>query len=135
MDSSDASRRPTGGLLESLRGLGTTLIAMAHTRVELFGTEIEEELHRVVALTVGAMFVLGLANLALLFSALIVIAACWDTHRVAAVAGVAAFFCASTVVAYLVVRARTRRRTRLLSATLGQFEHDLRALDERRNSS
>ena len=34
-----------------------TLVAMAHTRVELFGTEIEEELRRVVALVVGVLHV------------------------------------------------------------------------------
>ncbi len=127
----DAPGRTTGGLFDSLRSLLATLVAIAHTRVELFGTELEEELQRVVALTVGAMLVLALANLALLFSAVAVIAAFWDTHRVAAVAGVAAGFGTLAVVAYFVVRARTQRRTRLLSATLGELGHDLEQLGRR----
>ena len=76
-------------LFDSLRALIATLVAMAHTRVELFGTEIEEELRRVVALLVGAIAVLALSSLALLFSALVVIVSFWDTHRVAAAASVA----------------------------------------------
>ncbi len=135
MDDSEVPGRTTGGLFDSLRSMLATLVAMAQTRVELFGTELEEEVHRVVALAVGAMLVLAFANLALLFGAVVIIAAFWDTHRVAAVASVAAGFGMLTVVTYFVVRARTRRRTRLLSATLGELQHDLQALDDRRRSS
>ncbi len=134
MDDSDVPGRSAGGLFDSLRSLLATLVAMAQTRVELFGTELEEELHRVVALAVGAMLVLVFANLALLFAGVVIIAAFWDTHRVASVASVAAGFGALAVVSYFVVRARTRRRTRLLSATLGELKHDLQALDDRRGS-
>ena len=88
MDDSDTSGRSAGGLFDSLRALLATLVAMAHTRVELFGTEIEEEVRRVVALLLGGLAVLTLASLALLFSGLVVIAAYWDTHRMAATVGV-----------------------------------------------
>jgi uncharacterized membrane protein YqjE len=129
MDDSDTSRRSAGGLLDSLRALLTTLVAMAHTRVELFGTEIEEEVRRVVALLLGGLAVLTLASLALLFSGLVVIAAYWDTHRLAATVGVAIGFFVLTAVSYLAVRARTRRRSRLLASTLDELERDLELLD------
>ena len=131
MGDSDATGRTSGGLLDSLRALAATLVAMAHTRVELFGTEIEEELHRVVALVVGGMVVLALSSLALLFSALVVIAAFWDTHRIAAVACVAAGFIALALASFAVVRVRTRRQSRLLASTLGELERDLRQLGRR----
>lgn len=131
MDDSDAPVATTGGLFDSLRGLIATLVAMAHTRVELFGTEIEEELRRVVALVVGAMAVLVLSGLAMAFTAFAVIAACWDTHRIAAASSVAIGFIAAAILSYLVVRARTRRRSRLLSSTLDQFERDLQQLGRR----
>jgi uncharacterized membrane protein YqjE len=127
----DAPGRMPGGLFDSLRALIATLVAMANTRVELFGTELEEELHRVVALTVGAVLVLALASLALLFGGLVVVAAFWDTHRVAAVVFVAVCFLALAIVAYVAVRKRTRRRSRLLSATLGQLEQDMQQLGRR----
>jgi len=130
MDDSDTSRRSAGGLLDSLRALLTTLVATAHTRVELFGTEIEEEVRRVVALLLGGLAVLTLASLALLFSGLVVIAAYWDTHRLAATVGVAIGFFVLTAVSYLAVRARTRRRSRLLASTLDELERDLELLDK-----
>jgi len=130
MDDSDTSRRTAGGLLDSLRALLATLVAMAHTRVELFGTEIEEEVRRVVALLLGGLAVLTLASLALLFSGLVVIAAYWDTHRLAATVGVAIGFFVLTAAAYLAVRARTRRRSRLLASTLDELERDLELLDK-----
>jgi len=131
MGDSDAIGRTSGGLLDSLRALAATLVAMAHTRVELFGTEIEEELHRVVALVVGGMVVLALSSLALLFSALVVIAVFWDTHRIAAVACVAAGFIALALASFAVVRVRTRRQSRLLASTLGELERDLQLLGRR----
>jgi uncharacterized membrane protein YqjE len=131
MEDSDTPGRTAGGLFDSLRALIATLVAMAHTRVGLFGTEVEEELHRVVALVVGSMIVLALASLALMFSALVVIAAFWDTHRVAAVASVAVGFIALAGLSYFTVRERTRRRSRLLAATLGELEHDLQQLGRR----
>jgi uncharacterized membrane protein YqjE len=131
MDESDAPARTPGGLFDSLRTLIATFVAMAHTRVELFGTEIEEELHRVVALIVGAMLVLALAGMAVLFGGLVVVAAFWDTHRLVAVVSVAAGFAALAVLTYVVVRVRTRRRSRLLAATLGELERDLRQLGRR----
>jgi uncharacterized membrane protein YqjE len=131
MGDSDVPGRTTGGLFDSLRSLIATLVAMAHTRIELFGTEVEEELQRVLALAAGAVIVLVLATLALLFSGLVVIAAFWDTHRIAAVVCVAVGFSTLAVVSYFVVRRQTRRRSRLLSATLAELEHDLEKLGRR----
>lgn len=131
MGDSDVPGRTTGGLFDSLRSLMATLVAMAHTRIELFGTEVEEELHRVLALAAGGVIVLVLASMALLFSGLVVIAAYWDTHRVAAAVSVAVGFGALTAVSYFVVRKQTQRRSRLLSATLAELEHDLEQLDRR----
>lgn len=131
MDDSDAPVATTGGLFDSLRALIATLVAMAHTRVELFGTEVEEELRRVVALVVGTMAVLALSIMALAFSAFAVIAAYWDTHRIAAASSVAIGFSAAAIVSYLVVRTRTRRHSRFLSSTLGELERDLQRLDRR----
>jgi len=130
MDDSDVPGRSAGGLFDSLRALIATLVAMARTRVELFGTELEEEVRRVVALLLGGVLVLALASLALVFSGLVVIAAYWDTHRVAATVGVAIGFIVLAAVAYLAVRQRTRRQSRLLSSTLDELERDLALLDK-----
>ena len=130
MEEPGTSGRSAGGLFDSLRALLATLVAMAHTRVELFGTEIEEEVRRVVALLLGGLVVLALASLALLFSGLVVIAIYWDTHRLAATVGVAIGFIVLAAASYLAVRAQTRRRSRLLASTLDELERDLELLDK-----
>jgi uncharacterized membrane protein YqjE len=130
MDDPDVPGRTAGGLFDSLRALITTLVAMARTRVELFGTEVEEEVRRVVTLLLGGVLVLALASVALVFGGLVVIAAYWDTHRVAATACVAIGFIVLAAGSYLAVRQQTRRRSRLLSSTLDELERDLELLDK-----
>ncbi len=117
-----------GGLFESVRKLLGTLGAMARTRAELFGNELEQELRRIVGTLVGAMIVLALTSLAVLFSALTIVASVWETHRVAATALLAVGFVILAAVAYIVTVRRGLRTTRLLSATLGELERDLEQL-------
>jgi uncharacterized membrane protein YqjE len=120
-----------GGLFESVRTLLATLVAMARTRAELLGNELEQELRRIVGMLIGAMIVLALAGLALLFTALTIVATFWDTNRIAATALVAAGFLVLAGVAYSVTRQRGQRTTQLLVATLDELERDLEQLGPR----
>ncbi len=104
---------------------------MARTRAELFGNELEQEIRRIVGMLVGAMIVLALASLALLFAGLTIVASAWETHRVAAAALVAVGFVIFAVVAYILTARRGQRTTRLLVATLGELERDLEQLGTR----
>ncbi len=117
-----------GGLFESVQTLLGTLVAMARTRAGLFGNELEQELRRIVEVLVGAMIVLALASLALLFVALTIVASVWETHRVTATALVAVGFGILAVAAYIVTARRGQRTTRPLTATLGELERDLEQL-------
>jgi uncharacterized membrane protein YqjE len=123
--------RTPGRLFESLRTLLGTLGEMARTRAELFGNELEQELRRIVERLVGAMIVLALTSLGLLFAALTIVVSAWETHRVAATALVAVGFVILAMVAYIVTVRRGQRTTRLLSATLGELERDLEQLSPR----
>ena len=127
----ESAGRTPGGLFESLRRLLGTLGAMARTRAELFGSELEQELRRIVGTLVGAMIVLALTSLALLFAALTIVVSVWETHRIAATALLAVGFVILAVVAYTVTVRRGQRTTRLLAATLGELERDLEQLGPR----
>jgi len=127
----ESSGRTPGGLFQSVRTLLGTLVAMARTRAELFGNELEQELRRIVGILVGVMIVLSLASLALLFAALTIVASAGETHRVAATALVAVGFVVLAVVAYIVTARRGQRTTRLLAATLGELERDLEEISPR----
>jgi uncharacterized membrane protein YqjE len=131
MQEPQSMNRVPGGLFESLRALLATLVGMTQARAELLGIELEEEALRLVTLLVGTMIVLVLGGLALLFAGLFVVAAFWDTHRLAAVVSVTACFIALAAIAYQSVRVRTRRKARLLSATLGVLGADRQWLQRR----
>ena len=127
----ESAGRTPGGLFESVRRLLGTLGTMARTRAELFGNELEQELRRIVGTLVGAMVVLALTSLALLFAALTIVVSVWETHRIAATALLAVGFLIMAVVAYIVTMRRGQRTTRLLAATLGELERDLEQLGPR----
>lgn len=127
----DPAGRVPGGLFESMRKLLGTLVEMARTRAELLGNELEQELRRILGMLVGAMVVLALAGLALLFAATTIVVSFWDTNRVAASAFVAAGFLVLAGIAYVVTRQRGQRTTRLLEATLDELERDLEQLGPR----
>jgi uncharacterized membrane protein YqjE len=57
------------GLLYSAQSLLAGVIALARTRLELFGTELQEELTRLFFTLIGAMTVLLLGALGLAFAA------------------------------------------------------------------
>ena len=76
------SRR--GGLFESLKVLAATLLAIAHTRLELLSTELEEERLRLSSMLVWTLVALFCAGLGVVLATLFVVLALWDTHRMLA---------------------------------------------------
>jgi uncharacterized membrane protein YqjE len=117
-----------GGLLDSLRRMLATLLALAATRLELVTTELEEEMHRLARLLLWSVGSLLAASLALLLAAVTIIIACWDTCRLAAAGGLTAVFTVAALVGWWVVRRQLRERPPLLAATRQELAHDQDAL-------
>ena len=117
-----------GGLLDSLRRMLATLLALAATRLELVTTEHEEEMHRLARLLLWSVASLLAASLALVLGAVTIIIACWDTGRLAAAVGLTALFTTATLVCWWVVRRQVRERPPLLAATRQELAHDQAAL-------
>ena len=108
----------------SLRRLGATLIALVRTRAELAVVELREEGARrkdqlVVAL-VGAAFLV----LALLCASLLVVVFFWETHRVAALAGVTLAHAAIAGWAFATLRRISGEAPQPFAATLAELERD-----------
>ena len=76
------SRR--GGLFDSLKVLTTTLITIAHTRLELLSTELEEECVRLSSMLVWTLVALFCGGLGVVLAPLFGVLALWDTHRLLA---------------------------------------------------
>ncbi|HUO95323.1 MAG TPA: phage holin family protein [Steroidobacteraceae bacterium] len=117
------------GLFASLRRMLATLIALAQTRLELVGVEIEEQIAHAASVlfwSIAAMFFLSMSVLLL---ALMVVIAFWDVHRLLAAGLVTATFALAALLAALVARHRLRTRPRLLATLASEFERDAAALE------
>jgi len=118
--SGDAS----AGIVQSLRNLAATLVALLRTRFELLATEIEEERVRLLQLLFWAavalfFFALGIVLLVILF-----VAVFWDSYRITAIVTLAVVFFAVGAGAAIGVRNRIQARPRLFSASLDELARD-----------
>jgi uncharacterized membrane protein YqjE len=117
------------GLLESLRNLARTFLAIVQTRLEIFASEIDEQralLARIAVLAAVAAFCLGLAVILLV---LFVVVLFWDTDRLLAIGVLAGVLAAGGITALMMLQAAVRRRPKLLSATLAELRKDRARLE------
>ena len=91
-DPSVPERGPISALFKSLTNLLATFVAIAHTRLELLTTELQEEMHRVAEILMWSLVALLAAGIGLFLAALVVIFLFWDTHRLLASVAVTAVF-------------------------------------------
>jgi len=129
--SEPASGEAGGGIVQSLRNLGSTLVELLWNRLELVATEIEEERLRLLQLlfwAAGAIFFLAVGVLLLV---VLFVAVFWDGHRVTAVLALAAVFLVAGAGMAIGVRNRMHARPRLFSASLEQLVRDKDQLGSR----
>jgi len=121
----------TESLLESLRNLAKTFVALVQTRIELFASEIDEErtrLARIVVLALTALFCIGLA---VVLCVLLVAVLFWEDNRLLALGVLAGFFALGGLAALLALRSAVRQRPKFLSATLAELRKDEKELEGR----
>ncbi|MBE0624105.1 MAG: phage holin family protein [Burkholderiales bacterium] len=113
-----------GGLLHSIKYLGHTLLGAAHTRLEIFATEIEEErlrLEQLLLIALAAGFCLGMAMVLCVTFVLIYF---WDTHRLLAVGLLAMAFLAVAAALGWILRARVKSRPKPFVITRSELAKD-----------
>ena len=120
-----------GGLFHSLSTFVGTMISVAHTRLQLLTTELQEEVQRAAELLVWAFIALFAAMLALFLGALTVIFVFWDTHRLLAALLMTAALLGIAALAALVLRAKLKSRPALLDETLAELAKDRDRLRQR----
>lgn len=120
------------GFLGSLHRLAKTLLAVLHTRLELFTTEVEEEIHRAASILLWAAVALFFGGLFVLMLAVTVLIVFWDEHRVLAASLITATFLLTALVTGLVARARLRAKPRFLAASIEELKRDREALERLR---
>lgn len=119
--SDDAEREHHTGVF---RGLLVSAIEAARTRLDLATVEAEIFLLRSVQLLLWAFAAVACGLLALAFAVVAVVAALWDTHRMAGVLGGALLFVVLGVLFGFIASRTFKARPRLLEGTLAQLETD-----------
>lgn len=115
--------------MDSARRMLGTIIALLHTRLELFTTEIEEEIHRAVGILLWGVIALFFGSLTVLMVAFLVIIIFWDDHRILAASLVTATFLVMTFVFALLARARLRAKDRFMGSSIEELKRDRESLD------
>jgi uncharacterized membrane protein YqjE len=121
--------QPKRGLLASLRGLVTTLVAIASTRLEILITEFEQEKIRLGRILLLGMATVFFAAMALIFLSSLVLVLFWDEHRIAAILGITVFYALLAAAAAWRLRHDMRQKSGLFSTTLGELQKDQAALE------
>jgi uncharacterized membrane protein YqjE len=119
---------------ETVGRLAATLLAMVHTRLELASVEMEQQSQRYLGYLLMSLLALFLFAIAIVLAALFVIILFWDTHRIAAVLGMAAVFGLAAAAIGLNVRSGFASQRPLLSATLGELRKDIEFLKSERHA-
>jgi uncharacterized membrane protein YqjE len=128
-----SERTPGGskGLLESLTILAGTLVAIAHTRLDLLSVDLEEErahLFSLLALTLAALFCLGIG---VVLATILLVVAFWDTHRLLALGALAGFYLVIGMGVWAFVLHKARTKPRLFAASLSELFKDRQQLTSR----
>jgi len=127
-DAAEGGPGPIGSLFRSLAKLAATFVAIAHTRLELVTTELQQEMHRVAEIMVWTVIALLSAGIGLFLAALVIVFVFWDTHRLLASIVMTSMFFAIAVVALVVLRLKIKRRPPLLEGTLAELATDANSL-------
>ena len=112
------------GLAGSLSRLGRSALALLRTRLEILGTEIEEERIRFAALALAVAAIAFCLQMAVLLFVAFLVVLLWETHRLASLGTFAAFFLVAGVVGILVLKRRLARRPKLFASSLGELIKD-----------
>lgn len=119
------------GLLASLTTLAATLVAMAHTRLDLLSSDLEEERAHWVSLLVLALSALFFLGIGVLLATLLLVVAFWDTHRLLVLGVLTGLFLAAGITAWRMVLHQARTKPRLFAASLAELSKDRKQLISR----
>ena len=119
------------GLLDSLTILAGTLVAIAHTRLELLSTDLEEDRVHWTSLLVLALAALFCLGIGVVLATMLVVVAFWDTHRLLVLGVLAGSFLAAGLAAWRYAVHKARAKPRLFAASLSELSKDRQQLASR----
>jgi uncharacterized membrane protein YqjE len=124
----EESHAATGGLFDSLKTVSGSVVGIVHTRLELLSTDIAEERAHLTGLLVLGLVALFCLGVGVVLLAILIAVAFWESHRLAALGGLTAFFLiAGSGMVWLAMH-KARTRPRLFEASLAELSKDRQQL-------
>ena len=118
-----------GGVLDKLARFAADLVNIAHTRLALLSTDIEEEREHLLSLIRWTLISLFFMMLGLLLVAFLLIVLLWENYRLSAIAGLAGFFLAAGAISWYAAKHKAKAKPRLFWSSLMELEKDRQHLD------
>jgi len=116
------------GLLASLTTLAATLVAIAHTRLDLLSSDLEEERAHLLSLLVLSLAALFFLGLGVLLAALLLVVVFWDTYRLPVLAVLTGLFLVAGITAWRIALHKARTKPRFFAASMSELLKDRQQL-------
>lgn len=120
---------PAEGLLNSLKNLTVTLIAIIHTRLELLSTDLEAGRERFISLLAMAFVSLFSLCFGAVLLTILVVVVFWDTHRLLVLGSLTGLFLITGAVLGAVVVSKLKSMPRMFEASLAELIKDHQEID------
>lgn len=116
--------RQSKGLLESLTILAASLVAVAHTRLDLFFLDIEEDREHFFSLVVITLVALFCFGIGVVLTTILLVVVFWEEHRLLVMAIMSGFFLVAGVALWICAKNKIKNRPRLFAASLAELRKD-----------
>jgi uncharacterized membrane protein YqjE len=114
----------SNGLMESLKRLTGTLLAIFQTRLELLSNEMEEERLRIGQMLLYGSVALLFFGLTIMLLTVFVVVLFWDSYRLQVLGGLTALFFVAGLLVWNALRRVAREKSRLFSSSLAELADD-----------
>lgn len=127
----ESNNQPAEGLLNSLKNLAVSLIAIVHTRLELLSTDLEEGRERFISLLAMAFVALFSLCFGAVLLTILIVVVFWDTHRLLVLGSLTGMFLIVGALVGAAVIRRLKNMPRMFEASLAELIKDHQELDQR----
>ena len=115
---------PSRGVLQSLRGLTDSILALLQNRLELFGVEIQEQKERLLRVLIWTAVVVFLGNMTAILLTLTIVVLAGEKARGPVLIGLTLVYLAGAIAAILALRKEMRSVPPALRETIAEIKKD-----------
>jgi uncharacterized membrane protein YqjE len=116
--------KSSGGLLNSLTMLASSLVSIVYTRLELLSTDLEEDREHLLSLLIMSLAALFSLMVGVVLAAILLVVIFWDSHRLLALGLLAGFFILAGLAACAFAVRKAKTKPRLFLASLLELFKD-----------